>query len=85
MVEEQLIPNVPEAVQVNKERDTRYKMKMKKDFDRHHRARELSHLPIGAQVWVPDLQQYGSVVAEANPRSYIVQTPMHPTDRAKSS
>ena len=86
------VPVIPELLKPKladmetlKEREQKYKEKMRSDFDRHHNAKELIPLAIGSQVWVPDQQQYGSIIASPNPRSYIIQTPSSQIRRNRRS
>ncbi|KAL7890837.1 hypothetical protein AOLI_G00003130 [Acnodon oligacanthus] len=47
-----------------------------KHFNMHHRARDLSKLLSGEEVWVIEAKASGSVVAcNFTPRSYLVNTP----------
>ncbi|KAK3920985.1 hypothetical protein KUF71_010200 [Frankliniella fusca] len=47
----------------------------KKRFDQAKRAKELAPLQVKAQVWITDLQTYGTITGEADsPRSYYVST-----------
>ena len=87
-----IVPVIPELLKPKladidtlKEREQKYKEKMRSDFDRHHNAKEPIPLAIGSQVWVPDQQQYGSIIASPNPRSYIIQTPSSQIRRNRRS
>lgn len=57
-------------------RERREKDKQWKWFNNRHRARDLSGLHPGDQVWITDMKENGTVSARADaPRSYLVQTP----------
>lgn len=57
------------------DRDARQKLQQKANFDRRHKARELSTLQPGQPVWISDKREYGKIVKKAEePRSYIVET-----------
>lgn len=56
-------------------KDFRNKLKMKKNFDKRHRATERESIPDDARVWITDLQREGIVIEKhATPRSYLVDT-----------
>ena len=60
-----------------KRADQQHKEKMKRDFDRSHRVRNLPEIPDDQDVWVSSdgATVPGTVVSQATtPRSYIVQT-----------
>ena len=50
------------------------KTRQKKDFDRHHGARNLPVLAEGDPVWLPDKETEGMVRREVSPQSYEVTT-----------
>ena len=50
-------------------------VKMKKDYDCHHVARDLPELQPGDAVWIAEFKETGRVLDEVQPRSYVVQTP----------
>lgn len=57
-------------------REEELRRKQKSNFDRRHRARDLSPTLPGDVVWLPDRGEQGTVVgAQASPRSYQVVTP----------
>jgi len=67
-------PKVPDYSEVVKN-DAINKGKQKRNFDTHHRAIDLTPLSPGDRVWVTDRGSDATVVTEAAPRSYEVQTP----------
>ena len=84
MIPDQLRPRVPDLSAL-RNTEERAKNKMKQDFDKHHKAKDLAVLLPGTKVWVPDQRQYGTVVASASPRSYIVTTPQKQVRRNRRS
>ena len=72
---EPLMPTeVPDVVSVW-ESQKASKVKMKKDYDRRHAARDLPELQPGDAVWIPEFKETGRVLDGVQPRSYVVQTP----------
>nr|XP_037290325.1 uncharacterized protein K02A2.6-like [Rhipicephalus microplus] len=58
-----------------KRKDAAYKQKQAADFNRHHRAQDLSPLRTGQCVWVRPDQVKATVLSPARrPRSYVVET-----------
>ena len=76
--EERLIPEWSYLKEL-KGQDTVFKARLKKDFDRRHKAYPSIPLPEGTDVWVKTKGKDvvpGTVLSNADtPRSYIVQTP----------
>ena len=70
MTSEQLKPSLPDDTLVRRKE----KERMKRNFDKHHRARDLQPLEPGESVWIPENKSSGTVIGESNPRSYDVQT-----------
>ncbi len=67
-----------EYLKVFREKDKQFKHSQKRNFDRHHRARELPPIPDDAEVWVTSEKHptRGRVISPAEaPRSYVVDTP----------
>ncbi|KAJ3644363.1 hypothetical protein Zmor_027028 [Zophobas morio] len=59
----------------NKSREDKAKDKSIDQFNRRHRARNLSELKQGDSVWVIDLRIYGKIIEVLRePRSYMVET-----------
>ena len=59
-----------------RERDAFLKATQKKNFDKHHLAKNLSDLSLREQVWLPDQRVEGTVLNKAGtPRSYAGETP----------
>ena len=56
-------------------REKEIKRKQKGNFDRRHRARDLSPALQGDLVWIPDRNERGTVGDQVGPRSYRVETP----------
>ena len=76
-------PYLEDFRRTNKE----FKEKQKKDYDRHHRTKELREIPDNTTVWITTGKQPvpGKVLYPADtPRSYIVQTPSGNVRRNRS-
>ena len=59
-----------------KAREPVQRAKQQQQFNSRHRAKDLTPLQPGDNVWVRDQDRYGTVVERApQPRSYLVQTP----------
>jgi len=71
-INQQLIPQLPEASKLHKEKNLR--QRQKKNFDRRFRTRELKPLEKGDKVWITDSNTKGTVVENNQPRSYVVVT-----------
>ena len=56
-------------------REKEIKRKQKSNFDRRHRARDLSPALQGDLVWIPGRNERGTVGDQVGPRSYRVGTP----------
>ncbi|XP_075726348.1 uncharacterized protein LOC142768278 [Rhipicephalus microplus] len=70
----QLCPHWPSRKDVRR-KDAAYKQKQAADFNRHHRAQDLSSLRLGQCVWVRPDQVKATVLSPARlPRSYVVET-----------
>ncbi|XP_037279907.2 uncharacterized protein LOC119172865 [Rhipicephalus microplus] len=70
----QLCPHWPSRKDVRR-KDAAYKQKQAADFNRHHRAQDLSSLLTGQCVWVRPDQVKATVLSPARrPRSYVVET-----------
>ncbi len=68
-----LIPRTPDLEHVrNHEQNAREKSK--ENFDRRHAAQQRPALKEGEEVWMKDREESGTVVAQHNPRSYLVKT-----------
>ena len=67
-------PQVPDRKLVV-EREEEQIRKQKGNFDRHHRALDLSLAYPGNLVWISDRKEQGTVGGEVAPRSYEVETP----------
>ena len=72
-IREQLVPRVPDSTLV-RERDKQQKQRQERTFNTRRRARELSELVPGDNVWVPDRSSEATVLDEVNHRSYEVET-----------
>ena len=68
-----LVTKAPDAAQV-KEREARQMLQQKINFDHRHRAKPLSPISEGDEVWIRDRKQYGLVKSQVSPRSYNVET-----------
>ena len=66
----------PEVVRLSEleEKEEHTKDRQKRNFDRHHRARDLPQVHPGDVVWIPDRRASGTVIEETSPRSHIVST-----------
>ena len=85
-VDKQLIPSWS-YITTFREKDEQFKIKLKKNYDRRHRVRELPSIPDGQPVLVrtKDRTTSGTVVSPATtPRSYIVSTPSGQIRRNRS-
>ena len=69
----QLIPRLPRASQLREKEKIRERQQ--RNFDKRHRASELTPLQPGDCVWIPDTESEGTVTGETNPRTYTVRTP----------
>ena len=58
-----------------KEKEEKIRERQQKNFNNHHRARQLRSLQTGEQVYIPDNSSEGIVLEEPSPHSYVVQTP----------
>ena len=56
------------------EKDEQLKERQKKNFDQHHRAKDLPKLQPGDVVWIPDRNSPGTVTEGVSQRSHMVQT-----------
>ena len=70
---EQRIPKLVEISSL-KEKDEQVKEHQKRNYDQHHRTRDLPPLESGETVWIPDRESEGTVREEVSPRSHIVET-----------
>lgn len=73
MTRENRRPRVIESTTVA-EKDARIKRRQKENFDKRHRAKERSDVSLGSNVWMHDKQLEGTVIGEAAPRSFEVET-----------
>lgn len=71
---EQLLPQIPDYSQL-REKEERAREKQKATFDTRHRSQLLEPLLPGEEVWIADQKTQGTVVRQAAPRSYTVETP----------
>ena len=73
-----LVPNWPDLKQF-REIDDKYKQKLKKQFDRHHRVHELPVLDDQVPVYISSGRNTsaipGNIIQSAGERTYQVQTP----------
>ena len=74
MIQKKLSPCLPRKSLV-KEKEEKIRERQQKNFNNHHRARQLGSLQTGEQVYIPDNSSEGIVLEEPSPRSYVVQTP----------
>ena len=68
------IPLVPDKTLLL-EREEELRRKQKCNFNRRHRARDLSPALPGNVVWLPDRRERGTIGDKVTPRSYQVETP----------
>ena len=69
-----LVLKVPDDSEIrNKEESAKIKMKL--NFDSHHRARPLTPMETGQTVYVTNRKETGKISGQVNPRSYVVKTP----------
>ena len=69
-----------------KAREAVQRAKQQQQFNSRHRAKDLTPLQPGDNVWVRDQDRYGTVVERApQPRSYLVQTPKGVIRRNRSA
>ena len=74
VLEQTLQPKTPDLQKV-KQTEERSKEKLRTNYDRRHRARDLPTLNCGDRVWIRDLDRPGTVSQRAQyPRSYLVNT-----------
>ena len=70
----QLMPQLPDRNSFQEKEEVR-RSNQKRNFDNHHKAREMEPLCSGTTVFVTDMKCRGNVIGKANtPRSYIVNT-----------
>ena len=69
----QLEPTLPNSAEV-REKERKMRDRMKRNFDKRHRVKNLKQLNPGDIVWIPEHEAGGTVVRESNTRSYVVQT-----------
>ena len=69
----QLHPRIPDYVLLT-EKGEKIREQQKRNFDSHHRTKELCPLSSEDMVWVTDQQTEGTVVQSSMPRSYQVET-----------
>ena len=85
LMSRKLRTNVPSSRQARKPavpdkellitREKEIKRKQKSNFDRRHRARDVSPALQGDLVWIPDRNESGTVRDQVGPRSHRVETP----------
>lgn len=80
LVQEQRTPEVVPYKEIAA-RDSQLKDRQKRNFDRHHRTKELQKLKAGEEVWIPDRKCTGIITNEVRPRSHIVETAEGPFRR----
>ena len=68
---EQLKPSVLKE-KVVREKERKYKKRNKRNFDSHHKARDLQPLQPIDTVWIPENKSNGTIIEQSNPRSYTV-------------
>ncbi|XP_072557014.1 uncharacterized protein [Paramormyrops kingsleyae] len=72
---ENLRPSLPDRVQIRHKEGEKRQMAVK-HFNRRHRARDLSQLVPGDQVWISDTRAQGTVTSlHHSPRSYLISGP----------
>lgn len=70
----QRIPKVPDAGEV-RARDKMTKDRQKRNFDKHHGARELPSVDEGDRVWIPTRNEEATVIeTDVAPRSHVIRT-----------
>ena len=83
--EKKLQYNPPHMATI-REKEERNKQAQKVNYDKKHRAQNLSTLQRGDRVWIRDTNQYGSVVQQSKyPRSYIIKTDFGQIRRNRSA
>ena len=70
-----IVTHKAELRQLLAAREEELREKHKRNFDRRHRARDLSPALPGDMVWVLDRRETGTVGNQVSPRSYRVKTP----------
>ena len=81
-----LVPNWA-YLKTFREKNKQFKQSQKSNFDKRHRARELSPIPDNTDVWITSESQpvQGKVISTAgSPRSYVVSTPSGEIHRNRS-
>uniref|UniRef100_A0A9J7Y7H4 SGNH hydrolase-type esterase domain-containing protein n=1 Tax=Cyprinus carpio carpio TaxID=630221 RepID=A0A9J7Y7H4_CYPCA len=69
LIPSQLSSKCPDLEKLKK-KELIYKRKQKQNFDRSHKAHDMTHLQPGEHVWVKDMSERGTVVSTAGtPRS----------------
>lgn len=70
----QRIPKVPDTEEV-RARDKMTKNRQKRNFDKHHGARELPPVDEGDRVWIPTRNEEAIVIqTDVAPRSHVIRT-----------
>ena len=69
-----LVSKVPNDSEIrNKEGSAKIKMKL--NFESHHRARPPTPMETSRMVYVADRKEAGEILGQVNPRSYVAKTP----------
>lgn len=69
-----LEPKTPDKNQLRAKEEQRI-LNQKRNYDRHHRARDLEEIRPETKVWITDLRRFGTIIKKCNePRSYMVET-----------
>lgn len=59
-----------------KEEEQRMRQRSRVNFNKRHRAQQLSTLTPGKHVWIKDTKEKGTVISQADtPRSYVIDSP----------
>ena len=57
-----------------RKKENQIRSRIKKNFDDHHKAKELRPLQSGENVFIPDFNSEGTVSEQNGTRSYAIQT-----------
>ena len=81
-----LVPNWA-YLKTFREKNEQFKQSQKRNFDKRHRASELTPIPDDTEVWITSERQsiQGKVISHVgSPRSYVVSTPSGEVHRNRS-
>ena len=65
-------PQLPTQTDL-RERDQKFKLSQKENFDQRHRVRNLKPLTTGEKIWITDRKESGTVIQKVSNRSYEIE------------